>query len=114
VSEHSHAQDGEHPLREEAGDAHRLERAVQLPAVVRELPRNFTGALFGRQLRAEELVGHALVSFNLLRQRLAVRLQPLRHHIVVIRERGACSFRTASRRASGSSQALSLRRRGRP
>jgi hypothetical protein len=84
VSEHSDAQDGEPlPLLLE-GDAHRLERAVQPPAVVRELPRNLPGALLGREFRAE-LVGHALVSSDLLRQSLTVHLQPLRQHVVLIR-----------------------------
>ena len=63
VSEHIHAQDGEHlPLLLE-GDVHRLKCAVQLPAIVREVPRDLSGALLCSELRTE-LVSNTLLSPN--------------------------------------------------
>ena len=59
VGEHGNAQDGEHLPLLLGGDAHRLARAIQPPAGVRELTRDLAGALLGRELRAE-LVGAAL------------------------------------------------------
>jgi hypothetical protein len=50
MSEHINTQDGEHfPLLLE-GNAHRLERAIQLAAVVRKLMCDLSGALPGREL----------------------------------------------------------------